>query len=93
MGNNDPRLNSALKTDFCIGNMLVAWKIEDLPANNVNTIPILFIRHITYITQHLPAGAERLRATADMIIIAFFFLVRPGEYTDVPSNNTACIKK
>ena len=37
---NDPRLNSALKTDFRIARMLAAWKKEDKPANRVKPIPI-----------------------------------------------------
>ena len=68
--------------------MLAAWKKEDPPANRVKPIPISVIRRITFIAQHLPPNAELLRATADMIIIAFFFLLRPGEYTDAPSDTT-----
>ena len=68
--------------------MLAAWKKEDPPANRVKPIPISVIRRIAFIAQHLPPNAELLRATADMIIIAFFFLLRPGEYTDAPSDTT-----
>lgn len=88
MGADDPRLNSALKTDFRISRMIAAWKREDPPANRVKPIPIAVIRRTAYLAQHLPAGAELLRATADMIIIAFFFLLRPGEYTDSNSDTT-----
>ena len=90
MGAGDPRLNTALKTDFRIARMLAAWKKADPPANRVKPIPISVIRRIACIAQHLPAtaSAERLRATADMIIIAFFFLLRPGEYTDSASDTT-----
>ena len=88
LGTDDPRLNSAMKTDFRISRMLAAWKKEDPPANRVKPIPISVIRRIAFITQHLPPNAELLRATADMIIIAFFFLLRPGEYTDTPSDTT-----
>ena len=68
--------------------MLAAWKKEDPPANRVKPIPIEVIRRIAYIAAHLPPEAELLRATADMIIIAFFYLLRPGEYTDSPSDTT-----
>ena len=78
MGADDPRLNSALNTDFRIARMLAAWKKEDPPANRVKPIPISVIRRIAFVAQHLPHDSERLRATADMIIIAFFFLLRPG---------------
>ena len=88
MGSDDPRLNSALKTDFCIARMLAAWKKEDPPANRVKPIPISVIRRVAHIAERLPPNSERLRATADMIIIAFFFLLRPGEYTDATSDTT-----
>ena len=48
------------------------------------------IRHIARVAQQLPPGpvSEKLCAAADMIIIAFFFLLRPGEYTDSVSDTT-----
>ena len=36
------------------------------------------------IAQH--ATSEIFKAVADMIIIAFFFLLRPGDYTDNDDN-------
>ena len=68
--------------------MLACWKKEDPPANRVKPIPIQVIRRITAIAMQLPADAHVLRAVADMIIIAFFFLLRPGEYTDSQSDTT-----
>ena len=88
MGTADPRLNTALKTDFRIQRMLASWKREDPPANRVKPIPISVIRRIAYIAQHLPLDAHFLRAVANMIIIAFFLLLRPGEYTDSASDTT-----
>lgn len=88
MGSDDPRLNTAGKTDFRISRMIAAWKKEDPPANRVKPIPIQVIRRIAFIAQSLPEDAHTLRATADMIIIAFFYLLRPGEYTDSPSDTT-----
>jgi hypothetical protein len=90
MGTKDPRLNAAHKTDFRIARTWAAWKKEDPPVNRVKPIPISVIRRIAFIAQHLPAGpaGDKLRATADMIIIAFFYLLRPGEYTDAPSDTT-----
>ena len=88
MGADDPRLNSAGKTDFRIGRMLACWKKQDPPANRVKPIPIQVIRRIAAVAAALPPTAHTLRAVADMIIIAFFFLLRPGEYTDSPSDST-----
>ena len=88
MGADDPRLNSALKTDFRLARMYAAWKKEDPPANRVKPVPIAVIKRIAFIAERLPAGERKLRAVADMIIIAFFFLLRPGEYTDSKSDTT-----
>lgn len=88
MGPDDPRLNTAGKIDFRIKRMLAKWKKEDPPANRVKPIPIQVIRRIAFIASQLPEHAHTLRAVADMIIIAFFFLLRPGEYTDAPSDTT-----
>ena len=74
MGAEDPRLNAAHKTDFCIAQTLVAWKKEDPSPNRVKSIPILVIRRIAFIMWHLPDGpdGDNLCAAADMITIAFF---------------------
>ena len=89
MGSNDPCLNVAHKTDFRIARMWVAWKKEDPPAYRVKPIPILVIRHIECIAQHLPAGpaGDKLQTAANSIIV-FFFLFRPGEYTNVTPDTT-----
>ena len=79
MGTNDPCLNCVLNTDFCIGRKLATWKKKDPPANRVKHIPISVIHRIAIVTQHLPHDSERLQATADMIIIAFFFFLRRGD--------------
>lgn len=68
--------------------MLACWKKQDPPANRVKPIPIQVIRRIAVIAANLPPDAHTLRAVADMIIIAFFYLLRPGEYTDSPSEST-----
>lgn len=88
MGSDDPRLNTVGKIDFRIQRMIAAWKKEDPPPNRVKPIPIQVIRRIAFIAARLPPAAHTLMATSDMIIVAFFFLLRPGEYTDSPSDTT-----
>ena len=68
--------------------MLSCWKKADPPANRVKPIPVQVIRRIAVIATSLPPDAHVLRAVADMIVVAFFFLLRPGEYTDSPSETT-----
>ena len=88
VGASDPRLNTASQTDFRIKRMLAAWKKQDPPATRVKPVPISVIRRIAFVAQHLPPNSHLLLAVADMIIIAFFFLLRPGEYTDTPVTDT-----
>lgn len=68
--------------------MLAAWKKEDPPPKRVKPIPIAVIKRLCEIAQQLPAASHHLKAIADMIIIAFFYLLRPGEYTDSASDTT-----
>jgi hypothetical protein len=56
--------------------------------SRVKPIPIAVIKRICTIARELPPNSFFLEAVADMIIIAFFFLLRPGEYTDSPSDTT-----
>ena len=80
VGSKDPRLNSANDIDFTLRRMFKAWKKEDPPPKRVKPVPVQVIRRIAFIAQH--SNCEHQKAIADMIILAFFFLLRPGEYTD-----------
>ena len=68
--------------------MIAAWKKADPPPSRVKPIPIAVLRRICAVARALPPNSFFLEAIADMIIIAFFFLLRPGEYTDSPSDTT-----
>ena len=81
VGADDPRLNSACKIDFRISRTIAAWKKSDSPPNRVKPIPIQVIRRIASVS-YTTFASPLCRAIADMIILAFFFLLRPGEYTD-----------
>ena len=80
VGANDPRLNSAHTIDFRLQRTLKAWKACDPAPDRVKPIPLQVIRRIAFLAQSSPDPT--LCASADMIIIAFFYLLRPGEYTD-----------
>jgi hypothetical protein len=81
MGAKDPRLNLAFQINFLIQRMLRAWKQTNLAPMRVKPIPITVIRRIA-VSATADIVDDTLRAAADMIIIAFFFLLRPEEYTD-----------
>ena len=73
------------KRDFRLTRMYSAWKKKDPPPNRVKPVPVQVLRRIMVVAQH---SDPITRATADMICLAFFFLLRPGEYTDSPSDST-----
>ena len=86
MGLNDPRLGPDLKQDFRLQRMWKAYGKEDPPPNRVKPVPVQVLFHIMAIDA--ASNDEFLMATADMITIAFFFLLRPGEYTATRSDTT-----
>ncbi len=66
--------------------MLANYAKLDPPPNRVKPVPISVIRRIFAVA----AACVDLVSIclADMIGLAFFFLLRPGEYTDSPSDTT-----
>ena len=82
VGADDPRLNSAHNIDFRLQRTLKAWKNSDPAPDRVKPIPITVIRQIAVLAQTTNAADATFCASADMIIVAFFFLLCPGEYTD-----------
>jgi hypothetical protein len=87
VGSPDVRKNVYGDIDFRIQRQIRAYKREDSPPKRVKPIPIVIILYILAqaygITRH-----EDTQAIADMITIAFFFLLRPGEYTGTTSDDT-----
>ena len=67
--------------------MIGGWKREDPPPKRVKPIPVQVIRRVMHVA--LSMDDDLVQATADMIAIGFFFLCRPGEYTD-DSGGDAC---
>ena len=59
--------------------MLSCYSKLDSPPHRVKPIPVPILRHV--MAQALNAGDAFPLACADMICLAFFFLLRPGEYT------------
>ena len=59
---------------------------DNPPPNRVKPVPIPVIRRIMAVA--IASNDPFNIATADMICIAFFFLLRPGEYAHSPSEST-----
>ena len=80
LGTDDPRLNAAHAIDFRLQRQLRSWKSTDPAPLRVKPVPIQVLRHVTAVAASIPDPAYA--CAADMITLAFFFLLRPGEYTD-----------
>ena len=81
---NDPRLGPDLKIDHRLQRMWRCYAKADPPPDRVKPVPIQVLHHIAAIA--LASQDNTLVAIADMITLAFFFLLRPGEYTDSSSD-------
>ena len=86
MGATDPRLTNQGKMDFRLTRQISCYKKEDPPPDRVKPVPVAVLYWI------LSAAATSQHpgtlAIADMIALAYFFLLRPGEYTATPSETT-----
>ena len=63
--------------------MLASYSKTDAPPSRVKPLPVPVLRHV--MAQATLSAAPHQIACADMICLAFFFLLRPGEYTGVPT--------
>jgi hypothetical protein len=75
----DPRHNAAGQTDFRIACQLRSYSKRDDPSSCVKPIPVQVVHHAVMLAIH-QNHIESLAVT-QMIIIRFFFLMRPGEHT------------
>ena len=78
MGAKDPRLNHFGKQDFRLTRMYSAWKKADSPPARVEPVPMVILLRAA----DLATPSVRDQATIDCIWMAFYFLLRPGEYAN-----------
>jgi hypothetical protein len=79
VGAPDPRLTLTGAVDFRLKRMLASYTRADAPPTRVKPIPVPILRHV--MAQAILANSSHSLACSDMICLAFFFLLRPGEYT------------
>lgn len=78
LGQPDPRLTQRGTLDLRLQRLLASYQRADPPPTRVKPIPLPLLRQVcaqNRLAVH-PFGA----ATADMLTLGFFFLLRPGEY-------------
>ena len=66
-----------VKLDFCLGRQLVSYQKEDSPPARMRPLPVKFVKALDTNAQRT---APRNISIRDLIWVAFFFLLRPGEY-------------
>lgn len=74
--NRDPRHGLSGKLHVVLRQQYRAYSLDDPPPERVKPIPVQLLRH----TVNRLQGDELSRGMADLLIIGFFFLLRPGEY-------------
>jgi hypothetical protein len=87
LGAPDPRKDHHGGIDFRIQRQINAYKKSDDPPRRVKPVPIIIIVYILNMAYDAARDVASM-SIADMICIAFFFLLRPGEYTGTTSDDT-----
>lgn len=81
LGHTDPRLQPSRKLDVCLSRQLSSYTKADPPPSRVKPIPINLLQQAATVAR---LSAHPLQqAIADMLILSFYFLLRPGEYAEL----------
>ena len=88
MGADDPRMNKYGRLDFRLARQKRSWKKRDKPSRRVKPMPISIIMAVLMHALVTSPSMER-EAVANMICIAFFYCMRPGEYTGTTTDDQA----
>ena len=89
MGHPDPHLTSAGLMHPQLTCLYSAYSNEDPAPHHVKPLPIQIIHHATALIHASPT--PKLTASIDMIWIAFYFLLQPGEYCQATDNYPLCL--
>lgn len=82
LGTRDYRIDRHTgQIDLRLQRQFRAYEKLDPPPHRDKPVPIQLVRHVLHIAYQSLTTSPRIQAIADMICIAFFFLLRPGEYT------------
>lgn len=84
LGARDPRLDASGRIDLRLRRQLRHYEKVDPPPRRLRPIPIEIIHHAVNMVHCDPHASASRHATADLLCLAFFFLLRPGEYCKAP---------
>ena len=88
LGARDIRKDAVGAIDFRLQRQLRSYAKLDPPPDRVKPVPIQLLFHALAVAHTAPTSIATLAIT-NMAVIAFFFLLRPGEYTGTTSDDTA----
>lgn len=84
LGSPDPRLDTHGRIDLRLARLSKAFKKSDAPPARVRPLPLGILIQAVAMAYNVLGSSISLRAIADMLILAFYFLMRPGEYCTTP---------
>ena len=86
LGDKDPRMMSTGNIDGRIQLQFRCYSRQDPPPSRFKPIPVQVLHRLACVAA--ASNNPELQAVTDIIIIAFFFLLRPGEYTGTKSDRS-----
>ena len=86
LGAKYPRMMSTGKIDGRLQLQFRCYSRQDPPPSRVEPIPVQVLCRLACVAA--ASNDQELQAVVDMIIIAFFSLLRPGEYTGTKSDSS-----
>jgi hypothetical protein len=85
-GTNPTKINGQDKLIPRLAQMMVGWKKEDPPTMKKLPVGIDVLEYISLCSLR-PLATEHDKTAADLILIAFYYLLRIGKYTGKGSHN------
>jgi hypothetical protein len=83
LGQPNPRLTSQNSMDLWLTRQLAAYGKEDPPPQRKKPVPISVLQKA--VKYHLLASSHKAKAIANMLLLGFYFMLRPGEYAHTSS--------
>ena len=83
----DPRLDAHNLQEEDLVNLTKAYHKQDPPPDKVKPIPITLVHHACVALCATALATPVTRTVANLLVIGFFYLLRPGEYTYDARNN------
>ena len=80
LGAPDPRLDAHGNLDLRLKRLLAGFRRSDPPPRRVKPVPLTILQHAVDKVMDEPIPSQARLAAVDMLIIGFYFLMRPGEH-------------